>query len=131
VSLDYFRKLDSSRTILWCYAIWYAVVLVRYFDASPQIWLTSLGLSAIIGCALLLSTRAATRGAPLAKWGVFRLFLMPFCVSSFSALVKGRGFFLVFSPRWEETLTAVALCVGFCGTLALLRRHRGSSWGNV
>ena len=78
--------------ILWCYAIWYDVVLVRYFDANPQIWLTSLGLSAIIGCALLLSTRAATRGATLQGWGVFRLFLMPFCVSSFSALVKGRGF---------------------------------------
>jgi hypothetical protein len=122
VLLDYFRKLDSPRIILWCYAIWYTVVLVRYFDANPQIWLTSLGLSAIIGCALLLSTRAATRGAPLAGWGVFRLFLMPFCVSSFSALVKGRGFFLIFSPRWEETLTASTFCAAFCGLVALLRR---------
>src|ERR1700734_1812115 len=78
VPLDYFRKMDCPRVILWCYAIWYIVVLLRYFDPNPQIWLTSLGLSAIIGCALLLSTRAATQGAPLARWGVFRLFLMPF-----------------------------------------------------
>jgi hypothetical protein len=125
--LDYFRKLDGPRMILWCYAIWYGVVLVRYFDANPQIWLTSLGLSAIIGCALLLSTRAATQGAPLARWGVFRLFLMPFCVSSFSALVKGRGFFLIFSPRWKETLTAIALCALFCGFVVLLRRPRSAS----
>ena len=25
-------------------------------------------------------------------WALFRLFLMPFCVSNFSSLVKGRGF---------------------------------------
>jgi len=125
--LDYFRKLDCPRAILWCYAIWYVVVLVRYFDANPQIWLTSLGLSGIIGCALLLSTRAAMKGAPLAPWGVFRLFLMPFCVSSFSALVKGRGFFLVFSPKWKETVTATALCALFCGFIAFLRRRRASS----
>jgi hypothetical protein len=122
--LDYLRKLDFSRTVLWCYAIWYSVVLVRYFDANPQIWLTSVGLSAIVGCALLLSTRAATQGAPLARWGVFRLFLMPFCVSSFSALVKGRGFFLIFSPRWPETLTAAALCALFCGFTAVIRRKQ-------
>jgi hypothetical protein len=113
--------------VLWCYAIWYAVVLVRYFDANAQIWLTSLGLSGIIGCALLLSTRAATQGASLSRWGVFRLFLMPFCVSSFSALVKGRGFFLIFSPRWKETLIAIALCALFCGSIALLRRRGMSS----
>ena len=127
VPLDYFRKLDCPRMILWCYAIWYAVALFCYFDANPQIWLTSLGLSAIIGCALLLSTRAAMRGAPLARWGVFRLFLMPFCVSSFSALVKGRGFFLIFSPCWKETLVAAGLCAIFCGLIALLRRRRVSS----
>jgi hypothetical protein len=127
VSLDYFRKLDTPRTILWCYAIWYGVVLVRYFDANPQIWLTSLGLSAIIGCALLLSTRAAMKGPPMAGWGVFRLFLMPFCVSSFSALVKGRGFILIFSPKLEETLTAAALCAVFCGSIVLFRRRRASA----
>ena len=124
---DYLRKLDCPRMILWCYAIWYVVALVRYFDANPQIWLTSLGLSGIIGCALLLSTRAAMPGAPLARWGVFRLFLMPFCVSSFSALVKGRGFFLIFSPKWEETLSATALCALFCGSIALIKRRRVSS----
>jgi hypothetical protein len=45
----YIRALNTPRLILWCYAIWYAVMLVRYFDPSPRLWLTSLGLSAIIG----------------------------------------------------------------------------------
>jgi len=121
--IQYLRSLDRSRTILWCYAIWYGVVLVHYFDPSPRIWLTSLGLSGIIGCALLLSTRAATKGGSLNPWGIFRLFLMPFCVSSFSALVKGRDFILIFSPHPGETLTAVALCAAFCGSIAVIKRR--------
>ena len=118
----YLRQLDASRVILWCYAIWYVVVLIRYFDAGPALWLTSLGLSGIIGLALLLSTRAAIAGAQLGLWGLFRLFLMPFCVSSFAALVKGRGFILIFSPRLAENLFALAFCGGFCGIVALLKR---------
>lgn len=118
----YLRQLDRARLILWCYALWYAVVLVRYFDPSPTLWLTSLGLSGIIGFALLLSTRAAIGTSLLGGWGIFRLFLMPFCVSSFAALVKGRGFILVFSPHLRENLIALALCAGFVGFVTLLRR---------
>ena len=123
--LRYLRALSPARTILWCYAIWYAVVLVRYFDPNPQLWATSLGLSGIIGFALLLSTRAASQpGARMDRWGVFRLFLMPFCVSSFAALVKGHGFVLIFSPDWREGALAAALCVVFCIGVALVKRSQ-------
>ncbi len=118
----YLRQLDTPRLILWCYAIWYAVVLVRYFDPSPTLWLTSFGLSGIIGLALLLSTRAAIGTARLGGWGVFRLFLMPLCVSSFAALVKGHSFLLIFSPRLDDNLLALALCAAFCGFVAFLKR---------
>jgi hypothetical protein len=124
VLFRYLRQLDTPRLILWCYAIWYAVVLVRYFDPSPALWLTSFGLSGIIGFALLLSTRAAIGSGRLSGWGVFRLFLMPVCVSSFAALVKGRGFILIFSPQLEENLLALGLCAAFVGFVALLRRSR-------
>ena len=122
--LRYLRQLDTPRLILWCYAIWYAVVFVRYFDPSPTLWLTSVGLSGIIGVALLLSTRAAIGSSRLNGWGVFRLFLMPFCVSSFAALVKGRGFVLIFAPELRENLLALALCGVFWGFVALLRRGK-------
>jgi len=122
VLFRYLRQLDKARLILWCYAIWYAVVLVRYFDPNLQLWLTSLGLSAIIGCALLLSTRAAIGTTRMARWGVFRLFLMPFCVSSFAALVKGHGFVLVFSPQLLENLLALGLCAVFCAFVTGLKR---------
>lgn len=120
--LRYLRQLDPARIILWCYAIWYAVVFFRYFDPSPMLWLTSVGLSGIIGCALLLSTRAALGSLQLNGWGIFRLFLMPFCVSSFSALVKGRGFILIFPPDLRENLLALGCIAAFCLFLALLRR---------
>ena len=109
--------------VLWCYAIWYAVIFVRYFDPSPRLWLTALGLSGIIGFALLMSTRAAMPvGSRLDRWGVFRLFLMPFCVSSFAALVKGRGFFLIFPPSLPENVCGIAACVVFVGIIRTLRR---------
>src|SRR6266498_2255471 len=126
--LRYLANLSTSRLILWCYLIWYLVVLVRYFDPSLRLWLTSLGLSLIIGFALYVSTTAAgAKKVKLERWQVIRLFMMPFCVSSFSALVKGRGFFLIFSPNLEEILIAVGLCAVLCGTVALLKRRRSTT----
>jgi hypothetical protein len=118
----YLRELNRGRLILWCYLIWYLVVLIRYFDTSPRLWLTSLGLSAIIGCALYLSATAGATKTKLDRWTLFRLFLMPFCVSSFSALVKGKGFILVFSPNPYENLTAIALCAIFCVLVWTIKR---------
>jgi hypothetical protein len=124
----YLSTLTKGRLILWCYFIWYLVVLVRYFDPSPRLWLTSLGLSLIIGFALYVSTTAAgERKVKLEQWQVIRLFMMPFCVSSFSALVKGRGFFLIFSPNLDEILIAVGLCAVLCGTVAVLKRRRAET----
>jgi hypothetical protein len=120
----YLANLSTGRLILWCYFIWYAVVLWRYFDPSPQLWLTSLGLSLIIGFALFISTaRAGANRVKLEPWQVIRLFVMPFCVSSFAALVKGRGFVLVFSPDPPEILAALGLCGLFCLTVAWLKRR--------
>jgi hypothetical protein len=121
--IRYLRNLSGGRLILWCYFIWYAVVLARYFDPSARLWLTSLGLSAIIGFALFISTaKAGTNHVKLERWQVIRLFLMPFCVSSFSALVKGKGFVLIFSPNPAEILAAAGLCALLCGTVFLLKR---------
>ena len=121
--LRYLSNLSKGRLILWCYFIWYCVVLVRYFDPSPRLWLTSFGLSLIIGVALYLSTTVADRmQVQLDFWKVFRLFLMPFCVSSFAALVKGKGFILVFSPHTGEILLAAACCSALCLVVVILKR---------
>ena len=121
--IDYLRRLTRGRVILWCYLIWYLAVLVRYFDGSPRLWLTSAGISAIIGFALILSTTSPASGAiRLDGWQRFRLFLMPFCVSSFSALIKGQGFVLIFSPKFSENAAAAGLCGLFWAVVVLLKR---------
>ena len=113
--LNYLRKLTLGRLILWCYFIWYLVVLVRYFDPNPRLWATSFGLALIIGLALCIN--AAGAGGMrfrIGFWPAFRFFMMPFCVSSFSALVKDRHFFLVFSSNAWEIAAAIAIWAVLC-----------------
>lgn len=126
--LQYLRNLSTGRLILWCYLIWYMVVLVRYFDSSLRLWLTSVGLSLIIGFALYLSTAGSgTTKVQFDRWQTFRLFLMPFCVSSFAALVKDKGFILVFSPRLADIGIAVGLCLALAGLVKVVKRGRALS----
>jgi hypothetical protein len=127
--LSYLANLTTGRIILWCYAIWYAVNVVNHFDARPRLWVTSLGLAAIIGFALLISTRSSSRGTTqLDGWQIFRLFLMPFCVSSFAALVKDAGFILIFPPNLRENLVGLALIGAFVILVnGLKRTHRGAA----
>ena len=120
--IAYLRGLSTGRLILWCYLIWYLVVLIRYFEWSARLWLTSLGLSLIIGVGLYISTTAGANNVKLDRWQTFRLFLMPFCVSSFAALAKGHGFVLIFSPRWQEIVVAVGLCATLCGGVFLSKQ---------
>lgn len=112
--IAYLRSLTGPRFVLWCYLIWYLFTVATYFDPSPQLWLTSLGISAIIGSGLYLSTaRAGATPVKLGRWSVFRLYLMPFCVSSFAASIRGHGFVLVFHPSLGQNLRGFALCFGF------------------
>jgi hypothetical protein len=124
--VDYLAGLSAGRLLLWFYFLWYLVVLVRYFEPSASLWLTSLGLSAIIGLALYVSTTAG--GVRLNFWPVVRLFMMPFCVSSFAALVKGKGFILVFSPDWRDLLFGAALCATFGAAAAAARFAKRARW---
>jgi len=121
--LRYLANLTTGRIVLWCYAIWYVVNVAAHFDARSRLWITSVGLSFIIGTALLISTRSASNGTTqLDRWQIFRLYLMPFCVSSFAALVKDAGFVLVFPPSLRENLIGLGLMTGFVlGVLALKR----------
>jgi hypothetical protein len=121
----YLAGLSTGRVVLWCYAIWYCVNVAAHFDPHPRLWLTSLGLGGIIGVALLLSTLAPSRGTTqLDGWQIFRLFLMPFCVSSFAALVKDAGYLLIFPPSVRENLIGAGAIVGFLALVTLLRGLR-------
>jgi len=116
----YFATLSAGKVVLWCFLVWYLSTVIQHFDPTPGIWLNALGISAIIGVALYLSVREPGR-APPDRWTVLRLFLMPFCVSSFSQLIKGRGFVLVFPPDLHEIAASLAACAAFVIVVLLLR----------
>ncbi len=119
--INYFANLSRGKTILWCYLIWYLVVLGFYFDPEIRIWLNSAGISAVIGFALILSV-SGKDGSKLDGWQVFRLFAMPFCVSSFSSLIKGRGFVFIVPPKPAEQWVAVGACLVFVLLVAAVKK---------
>jgi hypothetical protein len=124
----YLRDLSAPKALLWCYLLWWAAVAIHYFDPNPTLWLNSLGLSLIIGTGLYLSTAyaGATR-RELGFWPVARFYVMPFCCSSFSALIKGRGFVLIFDPDFSGNLLGLSLCGAFGTLVVLLKCLRGST----
>lgn len=120
LTLRYLSQLPGGKLILWCYLIWWGSTVFHHFDPSPRIWLNSVGISIVIGVALLLSV-GGLKSATKDRWQTFRLFAMPFCVSSFSSLIKGKGFILVFPPTMSELATSVGLCLAFAAGVMLLR----------
>jgi hypothetical protein len=121
VPISYLARLTSGKIALWCFLIWYLATVIHHFDPTPAIWLNALGISAIIGVALYLSVREPGK-APPDRWTVLRLFLMPFCVSSFSQLIKGKGFVLVFPPNWHENFISFAACAVFVFAVLIVKR---------
>jgi hypothetical protein len=79
-----------------------------------------------MGVAIVLSVGNALRSAPDRGWQVFRLFLMPFCVSSFSSLIKGKGFVLIVPPTAAEVLRSVGACMAFIALVAALKMSKKS-----
>jgi hypothetical protein len=126
----YLSLLPKGRVVLWCYLIWYVVVVVHHFDPSPALWLNALGISAVIGFALLLSV-GGSASRTHDPWHTVRLFLLPFCVSSFSSLIKGKGFVLVFPPTSTELVAVVGSCAVFVLFVGLVKVRARKLAGRV
>ena len=124
--MRYFANLPPGKIVLWCFLLWYLATVFHHFDATPSIWLNALGISAIIGVALYLSVLEPGKSRP-DRWTVVRLFLMPFCVSSFSQLIKGKGFILVFPPDIHEIAISLAACAVFVAVVFAVKRFARAS----
>lgn len=106
--ISYFAALRPPKLVLWCYLAWYFAVVACYFDPSPAIWLSALGISGLIGIALIFAT--GVPGQRTDPWTKFRLFLFPFCVSSYSTLIKGKGFILLFPTQAKPLIAGLSAC---------------------
>lgn len=118
--IAYLAKLPASKLILWCYLAWYVAIMTIYLEASPILWISAVGISVLVGIALNLATRQPNQ--KVNRWVVFRLFLIPFCVSSYSAMIKGKGFILLFPPDWKH------LAIGCSACLGMIALHHIARW---
>lgn len=109
--VKYFKTITPPKLILWCYLVWYLSIIGLYFEKSPVLWASSLGIALIIGFALRLSTNQP--GIKQDLWVKIRLFLFPFCVSSYSATIKGHNFILLFPSNLLHLSVAVLCCLLF------------------
>lgn len=119
----YLATLNRGKMVLWCYLIWYFATLWHHFDPTPGIWVNSLGISLIIGVGLLLSVVRPV-GIKTDHWQTARLFLMPFCVSSFAALIKDKNFLFVFPTAGGELAISLGTCAVFIALVAMLKMYR-------
>ena len=117
--IQYLYEIKLDKAILWCYLIWYVTVVCFHFDPSVKIWINSIGISAVIGTGLMLSVSSSKGERD--HWQAFRLYLMPFCVSSFSALIKEQGFIVFISPNIKETIVSVSCCVLFLSVILVVK----------
>lgn len=120
--IQYLYEIKLDKAILWCYLIWYVIVVCFHFDPSVKIWINSIGISAVIGTGLMLSVSSSKGERD--RWQVFRLYLMPFGVSSFSALIKDQGFIVFISPNLKETIVSVSCCVLFLSVILVVKVFR-------
>ena len=124
--MKYFQDIKLNKLILWCYLIWYLVIIIFYFEPTLKIWINAIGISVVIGTALVLSVSASD--SKVDYWQTFRLYLMPFCVSSFSSLIKDQGFIVIISPKPQETILAILSCVIFLLIIGAIKfAHRAIS----
>lgn len=119
--LSYFVNIPKGKMVLWCYLIWYCTTVYFYFDPTPRLWLNSVGISLVIGFALMLSV-SKSDSSPVDRWQTFRLFMMPFGVSSFSSLIKGQGFIFIIPPKPMEQMVAIGACALFIVAVMLVKR---------
>lgn len=121
--MRYFAQLSPGKIALWCFLLWYLATIIHHFDATPSIWLNALGIAVIVGIALYLSVREPGKPPP-DRWTVLRLFVMPFCVSSFSQLIKGQGFVLVFPRDARELGISFGICAVFVAAVLAFKTWR-------
>ncbi|MES2239941.1 MAG: hypothetical protein V4497_06735 [Bacteroidota bacterium] len=119
-AIKYVLKMKMPKIILWCYLIWYFSIMSIYFESSLRLWASSLGISLIIGFALILST--SQQGINQDIWIKIRLFLFPFCVSSYSATIKGHDFILLFPNNRTHLFIGIMNCMLFVCLIWIVKR---------
>ena len=101
------RQHWKSLTLTF-YFIWYVYIVVIHFDSTFEIWSNALVIALVVGVALNANAGHSDHRDNWAKTA--RFFVIPFCVSSYAALIKDAGFFFIFPTDVMEVITGLAIC---------------------
>lgn len=102
--------------------IWYVVMVGFHVErlTASALW-QALGLAFVVGTLL---TGNAMGDARLRGSQVARFYLIPFCVSSFTAATGSAGFVVIVSPMLLENAAAALLVASYLGIERLRFRKR-------
>jgi len=98
-------KKYGRQLILSFYLAWYLYIVITNFDPCLQIWVNALVISLIVGVALNASVGSTKQNVSQR----IRLFAIPFAVSSYTGLIRGKDFVMIFPPSWQETIVGLIL----------------------
>lgn len=107
MKLSYLARLETRRLLLWSAFIWYAVTMARHATADPRVWLGAAGIAAVVG--VMLTANAIPAGGSWREpgfWPTLRFFLIPFCVASFSSVMREVGLVVIFPRHLPDNLWA-------------------------
>lgn len=125
--ISYLARLDNRRLLLWSAFLWYVAIMARHATSSPAVWLNSAGIAAVISVILAANAIPVGRNwQDLGFWPLARFFLIPFCVSSFSAVMNKAELVLIFPRNLADNLVAAGAVVLFLMLCAAARR-----WGRA
>lgn len=120
---SYLTRLDARRLLLWSALLWYAVTMARHATADPRVWLGAAGIASVVG--VMLAANAIPAGGSwrgLGFWPALRFFLIPFCVASFSSVMREVGLVVVFPRNLPDNLWAGGAVTAFLLLCAAARR---------
>jgi len=125
---SYLYQLRVDKLLLWFYLIWYLTISTIYFSSDVMIWLTAAGLALIVGFALLLNnTGWPINFSTINRWQIMRFFLIPFCVSSYSILIRDKGCILIFPPDLKTNVIALSTMGCFFIFVLLTKKYYKNS----
>eukprot|EP01094_Clydonella_sp_ATCC50884_P003296 TRINITY_DN12551_c0_g1_i1.p1 TRINITY_DN12551_c0_g1~~TRINITY_DN12551_c0_g1_i1.p1 ORF type:complete len:185 (+),score=53.10 TRINITY_DN12551_c0_g1_i1:292-846(+) len=120
-----------AKAILVCYLIWWLVVISTNFPLVSSVWVDAAIIGVVVGFALNLNAYEGGHGMGALlrhlyanKWMIFRFFLIPFLVASYSgAIAVERDRFQFLWPKDPfVSLAGVSLSAALLGSLAALKQ---------
>lgn len=113
--------------LIFSYFIWYLWIISNFpvpSEVSIKIWPNAACMSIFVGTVLNANAYIPPlkQHFALRKWSIFRFYVIPFCVSSYSSIAQQHSFVLLFpASEYKTGLIGIGIALGVFIFLNLLR----------